>query len=303
MRLDLHSLIDPALLPLVEESRAFYADRTPGRGPTTLDELHAARAGKVAPGICWPEPSIETVNAGGTTVDVRIHLPTEVPPAGVVLEMHAGGFYLGSAAGSDTRNRQLADRLGVAVVSVDYRLAPEHPWPSAPDDCETAALWLVENAEARFGTTRLAMLGLSAGSTLVATTLIRLRERGINNYCGAVLDCGTYDLSGQTPAGRLIADEYFLQAYLGDCADRTIADVSPIYADLRGLPPVRLVVGADDILLDDNLAMVGRLMTAGVEVDLNVYPESPHAFTAHPTSMAAKARSGMYDWLRIRIEA
>ncbi|MBP1325386.1 acetyl esterase/lipase [Leucobacter exalbidus] len=217
------------------------------------------------------------------------------------MEIHTGGFYLGSAAGSDVRNRRLVDALGVAVVSVDYRLAPEDPWPAAPDDCETAALWLAEHAEARFGTSRLLITGFSAGSTLAAATLIRLRDRGNHAFCGAVLQCGTYDLSAQTPAGRLIEDEYFLGAYAGSAPDRTNPDISPVFAELKHLPPTLIVIGEDDILFGDNLAMSVRLLAAGVEVDLNVYPASPHAFTGHATSMAQAALNDIDKWLRDRL--
>ncbi len=154
-----------------------------------------------------------------------------------MLDLHGGGFYMGSAAGDDERNRRLADALGVAVVGVDYRLAPEHPWPAAPDDCEAAALWLTEEAGARFGTTRLAIGGTSAGATLALATLLRLRERGVaGRFAGAALLFGTYDVSARTPAGRRIADEYFIQAYAGHVEDRTVPDLSPVYGDLGGLP-------------------------------------------------------------------
>ena len=214
------------------------------------------------------------------------------------LQIHGGGFCLGSAAGDDVRNRDLADALGSAVVSVDYRLAPEHPWPAAPDDCEVAALWLAEHAEDRFGTTALSLGGFSAGATLAMTTLLRLRDRGISGYGSAVLQFGTYDLSAQTPAGRLIAGEYFLDAYAGPVKDRTHPDLSPIYADVTGLPPILIVVGADDVLLQDNLAMAVRLSAAGVDVDLRVYPASPHGFTGHATPMARAARDDIETWLR-----
>ncbi|UOR01569.1 alpha/beta hydrolase [Leucobacter allii] len=240
------------------------------------------------------------MSADGREVRVRIHTPTGKPAGGVLLEIHTGGFFLGSAAGSDMRNRRLAEALDIAVVSVDYRLAPEHPWPAAPDDCETAARWLAEHAAARFGTSRLVIAGFSAGSTLAAATLIRLRDRGIDAFRGAVLQCGIYDLSARTPAGRRIADEYFLAAYAGSAADRTRPDVSPVFGDLRGLPPILMVVGEEDILFEDNLAMATRLLAAGVEVDLRVYPASPHAFTSHPTSMAHTALDGIDEWLRHR---
>lgn len=303
VRLATSSLIDPRVVPLIAESREFYERRRPGRGPSTLSELIRIREATPAPVECVPPPSVETVTADGSGVRVRIHEPMGRAATGVLLEIHPGGFYLGTAAGSDIRNRRLVDALGVAVVSVDYRLAPEHPWPAAPDDCETAALWLAENAETRFGTSRLLTTGFSAGSTLAAATLVRLRDRGIHAFSGAVLQCGTYDLSAQTPAGRLIEDEYFLAAYAGNAADRTNPDVSPIFAELKGLPPILIVIGEDDILFEDNLAMAARLLTAGVEVDLRVYPASPHAFTGHATPMAQAALDGIDEWLHDRLAA
>jgi acetyl esterase/lipase len=255
-----------------------------------------------APAPSYPPPVVEVVRAGGRSVPVRIHLPASGEVAGVFLEIHGGGFYLGSAAGSDVRNRNLADALGLAVVSVEYRLAPEHPWPAAPDDCETAALWLADHAEPRFGTTKISIGGFSAGSTLAMTTLLRLRYRGITAYGSAVLQFGTYDLSAQTPAGRLIADEYFLDAYAGSVEDRTHPDLSPIYADVTGLPPVLVVVGTDDVLLEDNLAMAVRLSAAGVDVNLRIYPASPHGFTGHATSMARAAMDDIESWLHRHLQ-
>lgn len=225
-------------------------------------------------------------------------MPLREQATGVVLEIHGGGFYMGSAARSDIRNRQLADAQGVAIVSVDYRLAPEQPWPAAPDDCETAALWLVEHVADRFGTTKLGIMGFSAGATLAMGTLLRLRDRGIRAIDTAVLQFGTYDLSAQTPAGRLIGDEYFLEAYAGDAADRSHPDLSPIYADLEGLPPVLMMVGEADILLQDNLAMTACLSAAGVDVDLRVYPDAPHGFTGHPTPMALAALEDIESWFK-----
>lgn len=290
-------MVDPRLLPLVEESRAFYADRVARRGPGSAEELRTARAAAPPPAVCELPPAVELVGVAGRRVPLRIHAPAELPARGVVLDLLGGGFYLGSAADGDLRNRRLADALGVAVVAVDYRLAPEHPWPAAPDDCEAAALWLAESSVERFGTSTLALVGFSAGATLAVATLLRLRDRGVSAVDTAVLQFGTYDLSGRTPAGRLIADEYFLEAYAGTAPDRTDPDLSPIYADLTGLPPVLMVVGDADVLLDDNLAMAARLSEAGVDVELRRYPGSPHGFTGHPTPMARAALDDIEAWL------
>ncbi|ERB53052.1 hypothetical protein N806_18045 [Rhodococcus sp. P27] len=96
---------------------------------------------------------------------------------------------------------------------------------------------------------------MSAGATLVTTTLLRLRDRGLaKSFSGAVLEAGTYDVSAQTPAGRTISDEYFIEAYVGHVDDRTLPDISPTFGDLSGLPPTLVVVGSEDVVLAENLA-------------------------------------------------
>ena len=112
----------------------------------------------------------------GRKVPVRILEPQDGTPRGVLLDIYGGGFFMGSAGRGDNRNRFLADAAGIATVAVEYRRAPEHPWPAAPDDCETAALWLLDAAEDLFGTRHLAIGGASAGANLAMTTLLRLRE-------------------------------------------------------------------------------------------------------------------------------
>ncbi|GAA0450249.1 hypothetical protein GCM10010361_12880 [Streptomyces olivaceiscleroticus] len=152
--------------------------------------------------------------------------------------------------------------------------------------------------------------GSSAGATLALAALLRLRDKGTADdspgtvncpetaeFIGAVLQFGTYDLSAQTPAGRQIADEYFIQAYAGHVTDRTFPDISSVYADLRGLPPALLVFGSADVLLEDNLAMAGRLSAAGNHVELRVHPEAPHGFTGHATALAQTALNGIEAWL------
>jgi acetyl esterase/lipase len=308
MQIGLEHLIEANLAAYVEESRQFNAavagdpDARSQPDPSTPDGLRAARASlPVRPAPPGPPAVEQLAEAAGRQVPVRIMAPQNGPARGVHLDIHGGGFYLGSAARGDARNRRLADALGIAVMSVDYRLAPEHPWPAAPDDCETAALWLVEQAEARFGTTNLAIGGASAGATLAMTTLLRLRDRGLAaRFGGAVLQAGTYDLSGLTPAGRRLAGEFFIEAYAGHAADRTNPDISPAYGDLRDLPPALIVVGSLDIVLEDNLVMAARLSAAGGAVDVRVYAESPHGFWSFPVAMADAAVSDVESWLADR---
>jgi acetyl esterase len=308
MELGLGYLIDQGSAVHVEESRTFNAAAEAAAGdgvppdPATPAGLHEARS-MLASRPPDPRAVERIAHADGRRVPVRIITPLQGQARAACLELHGGGFYLGAAARSDARNALLADALGMAMVSVDYRLAPEHPWPAAPDDCETAALWLTERAEAEFGTARLMIGGASAGATLAMTTLLRLRDRGqVQPFAGAVLQFGAYDLSGQSPSGRMYADQWFIRAYAGHVADRTNPDVSPLYGDLRGLPPTLLVVGALDILLEDSLAMAARLSAAGNEVDLRLFPESPHGFTSFPTAMATAALDSIESWLAARLD-
>jgi acetyl esterase/lipase len=305
MNIGLVNLIDEGSVVHVEESRTFYAAKQAAggqHGPTNYEELKEARSS--LPARPADSRTVERIaHAGKGQVPVRITSPSSGRPRATYLDIHGGGFYMESATRSDARNARLADGLGVTVVSVEYRLAPEHPWPAAPDDCETAALWLVEEGRKVFGTERMLIGGASAGATLATTTLLRLRDRNlVHPIVGAVLQFGAYDLSGQSPGGRLYADEWFIQAYAGNVPDRTHPDVSPLYGDLRGLPPTLLLVGTLDVLLEDNLAMAARLSAAGNEVDLRVFPASMHGFTSHPTSMAAAALDGVETWLASRLD-
>jgi acetyl esterase len=241
-------------------------------------------------------------------VPVRVFVPEQV--TGVYLHIHGGGWVLGGANQQDVSLWRLATEARVAVVSVDYRLAPEHPFPAGPNDCEDAALWLVERAQSEFGTSRLAIGGESAGAHLSVLTLLRLRDRhGLTGaFSAASLVYGAYDLS-MTPSQRLWGDRYlvlsrpvigwFVAQFLPgvDAEGMRSPEISPLYADLTGLPPAQFVVGTLDPLLDDNLFMAARWEAAGNESSLLVYPDAVHGFTLFPIQVAAQATRAQADFL------
>jgi acetyl esterase/lipase len=194
---------------------------------------------------------------------------------------------------------KIADNAGLACVSVEYRLAPEHPYPAGPDDCEAAALWLIKNAKKEFGTEALTIGGESAGGHLSAVTLQRMRDRhGYTGWRGANLVYGCYDLS-MTPSQRAFGNERlilrtldiekFVEAYLKGQSDYRLADISPLYGSVKGLPPALFSVGTRDALVDDSLFMHGRWIAAGNEAELAIYPGGMHGFNLFPGTLADQA--------------
>ncbi len=224
---------------------------------------------------------------------VRTFVPDQVDA--VFLHIHGGGFAAGSPEMTDLLHEILSKELNLAFVSVDYRLAPEHPYPAGPDDCEAAAVWLLEHAEAEYGSARLLIGGESAGTHLSACTLLRVRDRhdAADRFLGANLVFGVYDIS-RTPSQRGVPErpdiltaeqiEHFAEMFTPGMSpqERRDPDVSPLYADLHDLPPAIFTVGTDDHLVDDTLFMAARWELAGNQAELLVYPESPHGCIGMP---------------------
>ena len=242
----------------------------------------------------------------GNQIPLRIIAPDT--PRGVYLHIHGGGWVLGAADLQDPMLERVADTTGLAVVSVEYRLAPEHPYPAGPDDCEAAALWLTRNARAEFGTDALTIGGESAGGHLSAATVLRMRDRhGYTGFRGANLVYGAFDMS-LTPSPRRFGDTrlvlrtidivQFANAFLPAVTDRRVPDISPLYDDLRGLCPALFSVGTADALLDDTLFMHGRWIAAGNAAELAVYPGGAHGFTLFPNALAQQAEARMHAFLR-----
>ena len=228
----------------------------------------------------------------GNSLPVRILKPYN--PIGVILHMHGGGWVAGSHDAQDPILQRYVDSTGLAVVSVGYPLAPEDPYPAAPDACEAAAIWLLSNSKIEFGTERLLIMGESAGAHLATVTLLRLRDKhqAVDRFIAANLLYGVYDLS-QTPSQiRARSEEslskdtldWFRDSFLGDHNPelRRHPDISPLYADLRQLPPALFSVGTADPLLDDSLFMYERWRTAGNDAELAIYPDAGHGLNVIP---------------------
>ena len=264
-----------------------------------------ARAALDAPGSPWNLGGgecarAETREIAGPAGPIALRvIPPRGDARGVMLHIHGGGWFVGSADMSDRLNEAMSDALDVAVVSVEYRLAPESPWPAAPDDCEAAAVWLLENAARELGSDALLIGGESAGAHLAAATLLRLRDRhGFTDVRAANLVYGVYDLVGTPSRG---GDTFISDLFVPEGVDRRDPDVSPLYADLADLAPAIFTVGSVDSLLDDTLFMHARYAAAGNATALEVFPGAPHGFDSFPVPEAATARGRMHAFLGERL--
>lgn len=230
-------------------------------------------------------------------IPVRLLLPETV--RGVYLHFHGGGMALGDALYNDLQNEAIARQCNLAVMSVNYRLAPEHPYPAAPDDSEAAALWLVSHARTEFGCETLIIGGDSAGANLSVVTLVRLRDRHqLRPFCAANLVFGVYDFAG-TPSlvlngtrtivltSRRMA--WFAEQYVDEPSRLREPEISPLWADLADLPEALFTVGTLDPLLDDSVFMHSRWLAAGNSSQLAIYPGGTHLFTGYPTPIGRQA--------------
>ncbi|HEY5677773.1 MAG TPA: alpha/beta hydrolase [Myxococcales bacterium] len=239
---------------------------------------------------------VRDLRVGGRRGEVpaRFYVPKGAPASSRgMLFLHGGGFVVGSLKTHDRLARELAQRLSARVLSLDYGLAPEHPYPEGLDDCVDAARWIVAHAGGLgIDPARLVIGGDSAGASLSAGTLLRLRDEGSAPlFCCAVLLYGRFSV-GETDSLRawgqreLILSrrqmKWFAQAYAGAGASPAGSYLAPVEADLRGLPPSILVVGTMDPLLSDSQLFAAALQKAGVPAELHVYPDGIHAFLQMP---------------------
>lgn len=253
----------------------------------------------VLPG-CPSLAAIDDVNIPGPGGPLRIRLyrPQNVVNRGACLYFHGGGWVLNSIDTHDDFVRRLTDAAGCVCVSVDYRLAPEHPFPAAAEDAYAALQWVAANAATwDIDPARLAVAGDSAGGNLAAASCLMTRDRGGPPIRQQVLAYPITDCDFTWPSYRENAEGYFLTTaqmkwfwdlYCPDEAQRRHPYASPIYAEsLRGLPPAYLFTAEYDPLRDEGEAYAAALTAAGVPVTYEQFPGMIHAFLRRVTTFDA----------------
>ena len=227
----------------------------------------------------------------------------------VVLYLHGGGYVIGSATGSQHFTGQLAKAVGCRVLSVDYRLAPEHPHPAAVEDSTATYRWLLDQG---YGTESLAIAGASAGGGLTISTLLKLRDDGVALPTAGVAISPWVDMEiiGESMVTRKDVDILISKERLTDWAEAFLVGqdtrdplAAPLYGNFDCIPPLLVQVGDEETLLDDSTRMAEVASLAGVDVSLEVFPEMQHVFQLFVGNMpeADEALAKIAAWLRPRL--
>ncbi|HVN88328.1 MAG TPA: alpha/beta hydrolase [Candidatus Binataceae bacterium] len=237
-----------------------------------------------------------TIPGPGGEIPVRIYTPEGKGPFGALIYFHGGGWVVGDINMTDQPCRMLTNAAGCVTVSVDYRLAPEHKFPAAPEDCYTATKWVADNASALgVDPKRIAVGGTSAGGNLAAAVALMARDRANLPLAYQLLVYPATTSVLDTPSHREFAkDSYYILSradmdwfwghYLADAEDHTNPYACPAYArTLRGLPPAFVITAEFDPLRDEGEAYAARLREEGVTVALKRYDGVTHGFFGMPT--------------------
>ena len=297
--------VDPEIAAIMREMAAA------GLPDISSLPIERARAQVVETNAPWnlprvPLPQVRDLEIQGAAGAVRLrHFgPTDARELPVIVYLHGGGWTLCSLDTHGRLMRLLAKETGAAVLGVDYRLAPEHPYPAPLDDCLAAVRWTRrQGPEKGLDPERMVLAGDSAGANLALATLLALRDRGDPLPRGGALYYGSYWSRQDTPSHLRLGDgayqlstaqmAWFWSNYLGTTPPGDPL-AEPLYADMRGLPPLFLNAAALDPLLEDSIELDERLEAGGVEHDLRIYPGLIHAFM-RLTSRCKAARRALDD--------
>ncbi|MGW3604204.1 alpha/beta hydrolase [Micromonospora sp. NPDC005161] len=298
-RIDL-PLADAELAAFIEAGR-----RNPGPPARAVGAAELRRAQRLrvearppGPEIAW----VEDLTVGATDVRTRLYRPSAATRPLVVF-LHGGMWTIGDLESHDRACRRLAVKTGTAVLSVDFRRAPEHPWPAAVDDCVDVLRWASTSGGSSAGIGGpTVVMGDSSGGNLAALTCLRLRDEGGPLPAAQILLYPNTDLTLSYPSVRTYATGWGLNAddvawgaeqWVPDHSQRADPDVSPVFtADLRGLPPAVVVTTEHDPLRDEGDAYAARLAAAGVPVTHRCEPAMVHAFLTLDTVSPAAAAAG-----------
>ncbi|HYB91439.1 MAG TPA: alpha/beta hydrolase [Candidatus Binataceae bacterium] len=285
--------LDPQMKLLLDAMNAagplFLRAETPEQARAKMAALIEARPRPVVP-IYRVEDRHIPGPAG--QIAIRIYTPQARTPMGVLVFFHGGGWVLGDLESHDGLCRSIANGAGCLTVAVDYRLAPEHPFPAAPEDCYAATRWVAENAASLGGDpSHIAVGGDSAGGNLAAAVAMMARDRGGPGLCFQLLIYPALSAACDTQSQREFADDGFLASradaewfwghYLGAPGDRENPYACPNAAkDLGRLPPALVLTASHDPWRDDGEAYAERMRRAGVPVVCTRYDGVIHGFVS-----------------------
>ena len=306
--------VDPALVPILEAAAAAPARRDPSTPIAQLRAIADEMMQTMFIGLAEPGPEVaditdHVVPVDGGEITVRVYTPAGDGPFPGHVYFHGGGFWLGALDQFDNVCSELAAGAECVVVSVDYRLAPEHKFPTAPEDCYAALLWTFEHAAALgIDPGRVSIGGGSAGGNLTAVVALMARDRGGPSLVLQVLEIPVTDLTMSSPSiaengeGYLLtkaAMEQYRDFYLADPGDAKDPYASPLLADdLSGLPPALVTTAEFDPLRDEGEAYAARLAEAGVPVTQRRFEGHVHG-SGSMTSLVPSAR----EWRDATIDA
>lgn len=305
--------IDPELVPFVASiPSGSFVDPVPAR--RFFEDVNAMLSAGIDTSALVIEDRSVPGEAGRPPVPIRIYRPKDAPDvSAAILQIHGGGFVVGSLETEHGLAVHNASSLGVTVVTVDYRLAPENPYPAGLDDCYAALVWMHQQAEVlRIDPARIAVYGVSAGGGLAAALCILARDRSGPAICFQHLSIPELDDRLDTPSARAFTDtpiwkrslaETSWDYYLGSAWRRGADDVPVLAAparatDLAGLPPALINTMEFDPLRDEGLLYAMQLLSAGVSVEVHSYPGTFHGSAIFPTRVSRQQARDSEDALR-----